>query len=73
MDVPPLQPIGRAARLLSVPADWLRGEVEAGRLPHLRAGRRVLIHVDTVRRILSDRAQQEGLAAQPTTGGLANA
>src|SRR5262245_19399717 len=30
------------ARILGVPLQWLRGEVTAGRLPSIQAGRRVL-------------------------------
>lgn len=30
------------ARVLRVPATWLREEAEAGRIPHLKAGRSLL-------------------------------
>ena len=45
------------ARELRVPIAWLREEVEAGRVPSLRAGRRLLIHLPTVRRLLVERAK----------------
>lgn len=51
-------PLNKAARCLRVPAGWMRAEVEAGRLPALRAGRAILIHVPTVARLLAERAQQ---------------
>lgn len=53
-------PLNKAARCLCVPAAWMRDEVNAGRLPALRAGRAILIHVPTVARLLAQRAQQAG-------------
>ena len=53
-------PLNRAARLLRVPAKWLRAEADAGRVPHLRAGRAILIHVPTVAKLLGERAQRNG-------------
>lgn len=50
------------ARMLRVPASWLRAEAEAGRLPHLKAGTRLLFDADTVARVLRDRAATEGVA-----------
>lgn len=46
-----------AARCLRVPAGWLRDEIEAGRLPALIAGSRVLVHVPTVAAELAERAK----------------
>ena len=51
-------PLNKAARCLSVPAGWLREEIEAGRLPGLRAGRAILVHVPTVAAQLTERAKQ---------------
>jgi excisionase family DNA binding protein len=48
------------ARLLRVPASWLREEAEAGRLPHVRAGRAFLFHYPTVKQLLTARASREG-------------
>jgi len=62
METKPTQdplPLSRAARCLHVPAKWMRNEVDAGRLPALRAGRAILIHVPTVAKLLADRARQE--------------
>ena len=53
-----LYPLGWAARMLRVPAAWLRQEALAGRLPHLAAGKRLLFDVSTVARILQRRATQ---------------
>ena len=50
-------PLNRAARLLRVPAHWLRDEIDAGRIPALVAGRATLVHVPTVAAILTERAK----------------
>lgn len=52
-------PLNIAARHLRVPARWLRDEIEAGRLPALRAGRAILLHVPTVVAALAERAKAE--------------
>jgi hypothetical protein len=46
------------ARLLGVTSRWLRGEAEAGRLPHLPAGDTILFDADLVERLLAERARQ---------------
>ena len=51
----PLRAMARAAR---VPATWLRAEAEADRIPHLKAGARMLFHAPTVERILLERASR---------------
>ena len=53
-------PLQQAAGCLGVPAAWLKAEAEAGRIPRLKAGRRLLFNVDAVERVLLTRAQQEG-------------
>jgi hypothetical protein len=50
-------PIGPAARRLRVPSRWLRAEIEAGRLPGLKAGSRLLVHTPTVAKLLARRAR----------------
>ncbi len=57
---PKLLPVGAMARRLRVPVKWLRDEAEAGRLPHLKAGRSLLFDPETVERALVKRAQVEG-------------
>ena len=53
-------PLNKAARCLCVPAQWLREEVETGRLPGLKAGKAILIHVPTVAQLLAERAKVVG-------------
>jgi hypothetical protein len=53
-----LLPLGPTARLLGVPSGWLRAEADAGRLPCLRAGAIYLFDVDTIERLLLERARQ---------------
>lgn len=45
-----------AARRFQVPASWLRAEVQAERIPSLRAGSRLLFHGPTVADLLAARA-----------------
>lgn len=59
-------PLNKAARCLCVPAHWLREEVEAGRLPGLKAGRVILVHVPTVAQRLAERAKTD--APRPSEG-----
>ena len=53
-------PVRRAALRLGVPAAWLKVEIQAGRVPHLRAGRRLLVNPEAVEAVLVERAQQTG-------------
>ncbi len=46
------------ARRLRVPAKWLAQEADAGRIPCLRAGRRLLFNEDVVRGQLLERATE---------------
>ena len=62
---PKLLPVTIIARRLHLPVNWLRDEAEAGRLPHLRAGRHILFHPETVEQLLADRAKQ----TPPSAGG----
>jgi len=50
----------RVAAHLGVPISWLKDEAEAGRVPHLKTGRRLLLNVEEVERVLKERAQREG-------------
>lgn len=50
------------ARKLRVSAAWLKAETDAGRIPHLKAGRRTLYSLEAVRRALTLRAAVEGVA-----------
>lgn len=53
-----LLPLGATASLLFIPAAWLRAEAEAGRIPHLKAGRVLLFDPDLVEQLLLARARQ---------------
>jgi excisionase family DNA binding protein len=44
------------ARHLRVTTSWLKREVDAGRIPHLRAGARRLFSLGAVEKILVERA-----------------
>ena len=44
------------ARLLRLPAAWLKAEARAGRIPYLRAGRLTLFDPEAVRHVLAERA-----------------
>jgi excisionase family DNA binding protein len=47
------------AAQLRLPRRWLRQEARAGRLPHLRTGRKLLFHRPTVEGALARRAAGE--------------
>ncbi len=51
-------PVGPAAAILGVPVAWLRREAEAGRVPHLKAGDRMLFNPKATERALIERAGQ---------------
>ena len=44
------------ARRLKIPVAWLRQQADAGRLPHVKAGKRYLFNDEAVRQSLLDRA-----------------
>lgn len=44
------------AKQLGLPATWLKLEAEAGRIPSLKAGRRMLFNAQAVKRVLLTRA-----------------
>jgi len=46
------------AKRLGLSVAWLRAEVNAGRVPHLKAGKRLLFSVVAVRRHLIQRASE---------------
>ncbi len=61
MDTPSaarLLPVNVVARRLRIPAKWLRDEAEAGRIPCLRAGNRILCDLEAVEAALLDRARE---------------
>ncbi len=52
----PLVPLLSGAVRTGVPFAWLKREVEAGRLPAVRAGRRFFVNTDLLTRALLERA-----------------
>lgn len=48
-----------------VPRGWLRAEAEAGRVPHLRAGERLLFRAALVERVLLARAADKAPNPRP--------
>lgn len=52
--------LGPMARRLRVPSSWLRSEAEAGRIPHLKAGKTLLFDAETVEGIVLERVRQAG-------------
>ena len=59
-DIEPVQAVQElhTARRIGVTARWLRTEADAGRIPCLRAGSRLLFAPDAVERELAKRAQE---------------
>lgn len=53
------------ASKLRVSAAWLKTETDAGRIPHLKAGRRTLYSLEAVRRTLILRAAGEAEGVKP--------
>jgi hypothetical protein len=68
LNSPRLVPLNRAARWLHVPLKWLLAEAEAGRIPCLRAGRRILCDLAAVEEVLLQRAGREERPADPEGG-----
>jgi hypothetical protein len=55
-------PIDVLATKLAIPQTWLRTEADAARIPCLKIGRRRLFDLDTVRRVLTERAAESSEA-----------
>jgi hypothetical protein len=51
-------PIAFLARKLRVPLKWLRSEAENGRIPHIKAGKNILVNPKAVERVLAERAKK---------------
>ena len=56
-------PLQRLAQRLGLPAAWLKAEAEAGGIPSLRAGRRLLFNPEAVEHALIERANESGKGA----------
>ena len=61
-------PLKVAASRLGVPARWLRVEADAGRIPCLRAGRRMLVNPSALEAALLGRAAK-GPSMKSMDGG----
>jgi excisionase family DNA binding protein len=59
---PQLLSLPALADALKLPESWLKAEADAGRLPHLRIGKRYRFNRDAVLRALAERAAQSGKA-----------
>ena len=59
MDTPQetFEPVKIAASRIGIPASWLKSEAEAGRLPAVRVGKRLLFNVEQVERALLAKAE----------------
>lgn len=58
-----LMTLARAARHLGVPQSWLRQQADAGTVPVLRAGNRLLFNVGCVREALAAKANRPNPAS----------
>jgi len=59
-DEPKLIPLFAMAQRLYVPAKWLRQEAEAGKIPHLKAGNKIVFNPYVVEKLLIKRATKGG-------------
>ncbi len=57
-------PLAELADTLGLPESWLDREVEAGRIPHLRVGRRRFVEPAEVRRVLAERTRRDAEAQE---------
>jgi len=53
---PQVLPANQMARYLGVPVSWLKSEADAGRVPHLKAGKSYLFNPEAVEAVLAKRA-----------------
>jgi len=51
------EPLKIAASRIGIPASWLKSEAEAGRLPAIRVGKRLLVNVEQVESALLEKAE----------------
>ena len=53
-------PLQDLAHRLGLPVAWLKAEAEAGHIPSLLAGRRLVFNADAVEQALNERANDRG-------------
>lgn len=63
----PLEP---TATRLGVPTAWLRAETQAGRIPHIKAGKRLLFNIALVEQVLLGRAASQSEVSRKRDGRL---
>jgi excisionase family DNA binding protein len=56
---PQLLSLPALAKALNLPEGWLRAEADAGRIPHLRVGKRYRFNLGAVIHVLSERAAKD--------------
>jgi len=56
--------LSQLAHATRLPAAWLKREADAGRLPCVRAGRRLMFNLDAVVRALDARRESKVIDAQ---------
>ena len=49
--------IDRAARYLGVPRHWLRDEAKQGRIPFIKTGKMIMVHLDMVEKELVEQSK----------------
>jgi len=54
---PAFNTVPEASGILNIPQRFLRQEIAANRVPHLRVGRRILLDLDAVRQALVERSR----------------
>jgi excisionase family DNA binding protein len=47
------------AKALNLPEEWIKAEADAGRIPHLRIGKRYRFNFEAVVRMLAERAAKD--------------
>jgi excisionase family DNA binding protein len=57
---PQLLSLPALAEALKLPQSWIKAEADAGKLPHLKIGKRYCFNRDAVVRALAERAARSG-------------
>lgn len=61
---PTLLSLPDLADCLKLPADWIKGEADAGRIPHIKIGKRYRFNRDAVICALAEQAAKTGEGVQ---------
>jgi excisionase family DNA binding protein len=68
METTQLLTVLQLASAIRLPATWLKREAEAGRIPSLKVGRRLMFNKDAVERVLLERAAETPALANDADG-----